>query len=86
MLKLFKYFKVNKILLGSLFVIILLKTVGTLYIPTLTADIINNGVIKGNIHYVLRTGGIMIGTAVFTGILAIISTYFSSNLLLLISK
>ncbi|OBR96565.1 lipid A export ATP-binding/permease protein MsbA [Clostridium ragsdalei P11] len=80
MLKLFKHFKVNKILLGSLFVIILLKTVGTLYIPTLTADIINNGVIKGNIHYVLRTGGIMIGTAVFTGILAIISTYFSSNL------
>lgn len=80
MLKLFKHFKINKVLLGSLFVIILLKTVGTLYIPTLTADIINNGVIKGDIHYVLRTGKVMIGTAVFTGVLAILSTYFSSNL------
>lgn len=80
MLKLFKHFEVNKVLLSLLFTIILLKTVGTLYIPTLTADIINNGVIKGDIHYVLRTGKVMIGTAVFTGILAILSTYFSSNL------
>ncbi|MCH5139163.1 ABC transporter ATP-binding protein [Clostridiaceae bacterium UIB06] len=80
MLKLFKHFKVNKVLLVSLFIIIVLKTIGTLYIPTLTADIINNGVIKGDIHYVLKTGSIMIGAAVFTGVLAILSTYFSANL------
>ncbi|AKA67726.1 ABC transporter ATP-binding protein [Clostridium scatologenes] len=80
MLKLFKHFKTNKILLVSLFIIILLKTIGILYIPTLTAKIINNGVIKGDIHYVLRTGGIMIGVAIFTGVLAILSTYLSANL------
>lgn len=80
MLKLFKHFKVNKVLLVSLFIIIVLKTIGTLYIPTLTADIINNGVIKGDIYYVLKTGGAMIGTAVFTGVLAILSTYFTANL------
>jgi len=80
MLKLFKHFKVNKALLASLLIIIILKTIGTLYIPTLTAEIINNGVIKGDIDYVLRTGGIMIGIAIFTGVLAILSTYFSANL------
>lgn len=80
MLKLFKHFKVNKVLLASLVTIIILKTIGILYIPTLTAEIINNGVIKGDINYVLKTGGVMIGIAIFTGILAILSTYFSANL------
>lgn len=80
MLKLFKHFKINKALLVSLFIIILLKTMGILYIPTLTASIINKGVIKGDVYYVLRTGGIMIGVAVFTGILSILSTYLSANL------
>ena len=80
MLKLFKHFKVNKVLLASLFTIIVLKTIGTLYIPTLTAAIINNGVIKGDIYYVLKTGGVMIAVAVFTGVFAILSTYFSANL------
>lgn len=86
MLKLFKHFKVNKILLSSLFVIIVLKTIGTLYLPTLTASIINNGVIKGNIYYILKTGGVMIAAAVFTGILAILSTYFSANLSTTLSR
>ncbi|KZL94011.1 ABC transporter ATP-binding protein [Clostridium magnum] len=80
MLKLFKHFKVNKILLTSLFIIILLKTVGILYLPTLTARIINTGVIKGDISHVLKTGGVMIAVAIFTGVLAILSTYFSANL------
>lgn len=80
MLKLFKHFKVNKALLALLLIIIILKTIGTLYIPTLTAEIINNGVIKGDIDYVLKIGGVMIGIAMFTGVLAILSTYFSANL------
>lgn len=37
MLKLFKHVKVNKVLLASLLTIIILKTIGILYIPTLTA-------------------------------------------------
>lgn len=79
MLKLFKHFKINKKILVILFIVIILKTLGTLYIPTLTADIINNGVIKGDISHVIRTGGIMIAVAIFTGILAIVSTYFSAE-------
>ncbi|MBD7911408.1 ABC transporter ATP-binding protein [Clostridium cibarium] len=79
MLKLFKHFKVNKVLLISLIVIIVMKTIGILYIPTLVADIVNNGVIKGDISYVLKTGGMMIVVAFVTGISAILSTYFSAE-------
>jgi len=86
MFKLLKKIKFNKLILVSLIAIIILKTVGTLYIPTLTADIINNGVIKGDVKYVLRTGSIMAGLAIFTGVLAILSTYFSANVSATLSR
>lgn len=86
MFKLLKKIKFNKLVLVSLITIIILKTMGTLYIPTLTADIINNGVIKGDINYVLKTGGVMAGVAVLTGLLAILSTYFAADLSATLSR
>jgi ATP-binding cassette subfamily B protein len=38
----------------------LVQTLATLYLPTLNADIIDNGVITGNTHYILHTGVVMI--------------------------
>lgn len=86
MFNLLKKIKFNKLVLVSLITIIILKTMGTLYIPTLTADIINNGVIKGDINYVLKTGGIMAGVAVLTGLMAILSTYLSADLSATLSR
>ncbi|OCA96693.1 ABC transporter ATP-binding protein [Clostridium beijerinckii] len=86
MLKLFKYFKFNKATVISLVIVILLKTMGILFVPTLTANIINNGVVKGDLYYVLKTGGVMIGIAILTGILAIVSTYLSANLSATLSR
>lgn len=86
MLKLLKYFKFNKVIVTSLVIVILLKTLGILYVPTLTASIVNNGVVKGDMDYVLKTGGIMIGVAILTGILAILSTYLSANLSAALSR
>ncbi len=34
-----------------------LQTLATLYLPTLNADIIDNGVIKGDTGYIMRIGG-----------------------------
>jgi ATP-binding cassette subfamily B protein len=52
---------------------------GTLYIPTLTAGIINNGIVKGNLDYVWRMGGGMLLLALFTAIVSILGTYMSTN-------
>lgn len=86
MLKLLKYFKFNKVIITSLVLVILLKTLGILYVPTLTASIVNNGVVKGDMNYVLKTGGLMIGVAIFTGLLGILSTYLSANLSATLSR
>jgi len=53
---------------------------GTLYLPTLTANIINNGVIMQDMDYVRSTGLLMLGVAVVTGIFSILGTYFSAEI------
>ncbi|MGP0034346.1 MAG: hypothetical protein ACLP4R_07190 [Solirubrobacteraceae bacterium] len=37
--------------------LLVVQSVGNLYLPNLNADIINNGVLEGNIGYIVRTGG-----------------------------
>ena len=60
-------------------VLITFQTVLGLYLPNLTADIINNGVSKGDIPYIWRTGGLMLGVTVIQGIIAIIAVYWASR-------
>jgi ATP-binding cassette subfamily B protein len=51
---------------GPITAIVALQFVGTmasLYLPTLNADIIDNGVAQGDTGYIVRTGGVMLGVA-----------------------
>ena len=41
-------------------VLLLVQAIANLYLPELNADIINNGVAKGDTDYILRTGGFML--------------------------
>src|SRR3989442_7022259 len=59
--------------------LLLIQSIANLYLPNLNADIINNGVIKGDIGYIWRIGAIMLALAVLVGILAIVAVYFSSR-------
>lgn len=55
------------------------QAISNLYLPNLNADIINNGVAKGDIQYILRTGSIMlIVTLLLTGS-SVLSMYFGSR-------
>ncbi|MEU3919742.1 ABC transporter ATP-binding protein [Streptomyces sp. NPDC029004] len=47
-----------------LVVLQLLQTSATLYLPTLNADIIDNGVVRGNTGYILRLGALMIAVSI----------------------
>jgi ABC-type multidrug transport system fused ATPase/permease subunit len=55
------------------------QTAGTLYLPSLNAGIIDNGVIKGDIRYIWTTGGAMLAVALAVGIVAIVAVYWSSR-------
>ena len=60
-------------------VLLLLQSLANLYLPNLNADIINNGVAKGDTDYIWRTGGVMLAVTLVLGVLAIVSVYFASR-------
>ena len=59
--------------------LLLIQALANLYLPNLNADIINNGVAKGDIGYIWRTGAVMLGLSVGVGVLAIVAVYFASR-------
>ena len=59
-------------------VLVLLQSIGNLYLPNLNADIINNGLAKGDIPYIWRTGGVMLAITLVLGALAVAGVYFAS--------
>ncbi|HEX2682236.1 MAG TPA: ABC transporter ATP-binding protein, partial [Candidatus Dormibacteraeota bacterium] len=60
-------------------VLVLVQSIANLYLPNLNADIINNGVAKGDVPYIWRTGGTMLGVTVVLGVIAIIAVYWASR-------
>jgi ATP-binding cassette subfamily B protein len=58
--------------------LLLAQSIANLYLPNLNADIINNGVVKGDVGYIWRTGALMLGLACGVGVLAIVGVYVAS--------
>ena len=63
------------VIVGAL---VLVQSIANLYLPNLNADIINNGVAKGDIGYIWRTGAVMLGITLVLGVLAVAGVYWAS--------
>ena len=57
----------------------LASTIAALYLPSLNAQIIDEGVSRGDTDYIWRTGGIMLGVALVQVATAIAGVYFGSK-------
>jgi ATP-binding cassette, subfamily B, multidrug efflux pump len=55
------------------------QTLATLYLPTLNADIIDNGVVKGDTSYIMRIGGGMLGITLVQVAAQIAAVYFGAR-------
>ncbi len=67
---------------GTVWVVVLLllvQSIGNLYLPNLNADLINNGVAKGDIGYIWRIGAIMLAISALIIGASIVIAYFSSK-------
>ena len=61
------------------FALILAQTIANLSLPSLNADIINQGVTQGDTGYVLKTGGYMLIITLGLVFISIISIYYASK-------
>jgi len=58
----------------------LAQSIASLLLPTLNADIIDNGVVTGDIGYIWSTGGLMLVISLVQVVCAVIAVYFGSRL------
>jgi ATP-binding cassette subfamily B protein len=59
--------------------LLLVQAIANLYLPTLNADIINNGVVKGDTTYIIRLGLVMLGVTVLFAVASTIAVYWGSK-------
>ncbi|MGW3231814.1 ABC transporter ATP-binding protein [Kitasatospora sp. NPDC001095] len=57
----------------------LVSTLAALYLPTLNADIIDDGVVKGDTGYILRVGGVMIAVTVVQALCSIGAVFIGAR-------
>jgi ATP-binding cassette subfamily B multidrug efflux pump len=55
------------------------QAIANLYLPTLNADIIDNGVVKGDTHHIVVVGGVMLGVTLVMGVAAVISVRLAAR-------
>ncbi len=56
------------------------QSIASLALPTLNADIIDKGVVTGDIDYIWRTGGVMLLVSLFQVVCSLIAVFFGSRL------
>lgn len=79
MMKLFRMLKPYQIPIIFILVLVLFQSLAELYLPTLMADIVNDGIIKGDIPYIWQIGGWMLVIAIGGTACSVIASYLSSR-------
>ena len=59
--------------------LLLVQALTNLYLPTLNADIINNGVTKGDTGYIVNVGLLMLGVTAILGVASVVTVYFAAK-------
>lgn len=77
MIKLWKRISWVSALMAVIFMIA--QVIADLYLPTLTSNIIDNGVAVGDIDYIWQTGMFMVGFSLVSIIAAVGNTYFATR-------
>ncbi|MET7459385.1 ABC transporter ATP-binding protein [Nonomuraea sp. NPDC005501] len=55
------------------------QTLATLYLPTLNADIIDDGVVKGDTGYIARIGLVMLGVTLVQIVCSVVAVYYGAR-------
>jgi ATP-binding cassette subfamily B multidrug efflux pump len=79
MIKLLRFMKPYRITLILVLVLAFVQSMANLYLPTLMADIVDNGIIKGDTGYIWQIGGLMTLVTLGGTLAAVVGIFFSSQ-------
>ena len=73
------YLRPYRMALVIVVVLTTMQVIANLYLPFLNADIINNGVVTGDVGYIVRVGAIMLGLSLGLAVISVIAVYYSAR-------
>ncbi|ADL08409.1 ABC transporter ATP-binding protein [Thermosediminibacter oceani] len=79
MIKLLKFLKPYRNYVIVSLILIFFQSISELYLPNLMSDIVDIGIVKGDIRYILQKGEIMLLVAAGGTVSAIVASYLSSQ-------
>lgn len=79
MIRLFRFLRPYRITLALVIVLAFAQSFANLYLPTLMANIVDTGIVKGDTNYILRVGGVMLLITVAGMLCAIAGSYYGSK-------
>src|ERR671939_2120109 len=79
MIRLYRFLRPFRAAIAAILVLVLLQSLSTLYLPTLTADIVDKGIVHKNIAYILQVGGVMLLIAAGGTICSIAASFLSAR-------
>ncbi|MCH1625234.1 ABC transporter ATP-binding protein [Ferdinandcohnia quinoae] len=79
MIKILKNLSTYKWIIVGVFGLVFIQSMADLYLPTLMADIIDEGVVHGDLPYIWKIGGFMLVVAAFGAIASVFASYYSSK-------
>ncbi|KSU76682.1 ATP-binding cassette, subfamily B [Pseudarthrobacter enclensis] len=74
-----EYLRPHRKLLAAVVVFQLAQSIASLYLPTLNADIIDEGVAKGDITYILNLGAVMLAVTLLQIVCSVVAVYFAAK-------
>ena len=79
MIKLLKNLSVYKWIVVAILGLVFVQSLSDLFLPTLMADIIDKGVVIGDIPYIWKIGGVMLLVAALGATASVVASYYSSQ-------
>src|SRR5260370_2982924 len=79
MIRILRFLEPYRGFVAIVLVLAALQSLANLYLPTLNADIIDNGVVKNDTGYILRVGGVMLLVTLGGAICAVGTAFFASR-------
>ncbi len=79
MIRLFRHLKPFAASVAVMLVLLFLQSLSELYLPTLMADIVDTGIIKGDSNYIMRVGGLMLLVAGVGAVCTVGASYLSAK-------
>ena len=76
----FKKLSPYKWLIALVFVLLFAQAMSNLLLPTLMGNIVDNGVVAGDIPYIWKIGGVMLGVSILTVAVSVLASLYSAKI------